>query len=1581
MRQYYLIIVLFLCAHVGAQPQFRWVRATSMEDLTYGTTCMIGASDNKGTHYLLRTTYESYYYGSSRYVVRWESTNKVDPIIFINSIPTNEVASYEQAYLPVTSTMVEIGTYYASSSLQYWQIDPISDGSVGKSGISLTTTHYPRNYLSVSMMDDSCHFSIRGSNNTSWVGQYAMGYCGTIAMARCDSKASTTYSPINQWETKVPLSSFVNSHNLASALDIYVKKNVYQVTFDANGEGSLNGKDTCCITDYAIYPPQVTPEAGKVCVGWNTKPDGSGKMVKNGSPVLLVSDSILYAQYARDLSASVEVLEWQSDALIVESRIKTALLQARLVEETYPKNATGEVFSSTEVKMADCLMYDDVAVYKIPIAGHALITHPAQMVVLEFFDQNYQCYGKAMIKAPILIENATITSALEQNMMSENDICVLPNAKLVMNSSCTCKNLSIYGGGLVVIEPSSVLTADSILLRGGLRGDSAYRFVYPQLQVQGHVTKQTKWCYDLLINAEQFYALSLPVQVPLSQVRYIDGRPINWNCLGQTNTNAAIYYYDGDKRTRGASGWKELPQDSTFLRRGNGYIITAYSDTIEIAGQTQQQKYGTIRFPMEVDFSTEAETAKEITTVAHGFNSTGLKNSVKKNNAGWNLIGNPYFCAVTQPQGLNNTDIGMLVKSTGEYTWNIGQRYGVLNPDNKGIDYFQQTVDEWTIVPFTNYFVQIGNDDHLTLNLPAQFSLSPKRNNSTSSTSKKASSSTEYVRWLQGEHSCYDYYEMKGASHIGYVQFGSENQFVQVGDHSPVFSDPAIYEKKFRVDENNTLLVVHMYAHVSGHGDGGELVIWSIPELQVGNVHASATSSTYEYTYYVDLSPLIGQDFTFFLMAQDCEPNVHAANARFALGCMENEMLTDFCYHDSLIYMEVSELTGCSYKWYAKSNPDNILGTSTNLILRPTQDETYICEIKQPNIDLPIVHSAFYSNTLCQPFYQTDTMMLTEPIKWRGQTYVKSGVYTDSLVNVCGCDSVYTLCILPAQSVQRDSICEGEAYEWNGHTYYEGGIYNEYYKTEAGFDSVATLELYEFPSYDVLALRYDTISSWDDPYFEPLHRAITRKMNSKLPKRNTQLPTLWNDPYLDEIIEPESDIDDPELWKDPYVNNSILSDLDDPTLWGDPFKTDSMITPLDLDDPKSWEDPYRSGPITFDTICQGELYEWHGRVYREAGLYGDTLQTIHGCDSIVYLKLTDSICCLPQDTLLDTTLLYMGDTAPSILWFGNEYSQPGIYYDTLVDGTVKGCDSTGVLILHVLYSDTILTCDEGSVTFVTPFGEWESGDCDTLTGCLSMASDGTCLVEGALYVRRLTVDSVIEDTTVCAGTVVTWHGLSILDEGTYYDTLPYWTQASCDSLYCRMTIHHTSPVTSDTTDTICFGADYEWHGQSVTDVVDSLELVDVLTSVDGCDSVVTLHLYVYSQPQTQMTNVTVCDDSVYLWHTYRDTMVADSGVYYDTLWSSRGCYSQDYVLILQHHSCACDTAYSHTYQSLKEKDLPTFVWNDMTLPSAPANDRKDTTLIYTTTKMDHSCDSIATLHLHVLFPCELPTVTLPYKIE
>ena len=96
--------------------------------------------------------------------------------------------------------------------------------------------------------------------------------------------------------------------------------------------------------------------------------------------------------------------------------------------------------------------------------------------------------------------------------------------------------------------------------------------------------------------------------------------------------------------------------------------------------------------------------------------------------------------------------------------------------------------------------------------------------------------------------------------------------------------------------------------------------------------------------------------------------------------------------------------------------------------------------------------------------------------------------------------------------------------------------------------------------------------------------------------------------------------------------------------------------------------------IEFATICNGETYTWNGVVYKQAGDYSVTLNTIAGCDSVVSLKLT----VLPAMQTEEQNLELCTSDLP-YSWYGQTLTESGTY--TYIEQyTGYACDS----IEHIL---------------------------------------------------------------------------------------------------------------------------------------------------------------------------------------------------------------------------------------------------------------------------------------------------------
>jgi Leucine-rich repeat (LRR) protein len=108
----------------------------------------------------------------------------------------------------------------------------------------------------------------------------------------------------------------------------------------------------------------------------------------------------------------------------------------------------------------------------------------------------------------------------------------------------------------------------------------------------------------------------------------------------------------------------------------------------------------------------------------------------------------------------------------------------------------------------------------------------------------------------------------------------------------------------------------------------------------------------------------------------------------------------------------------------------------------------------------------------------------------------------------------------------------------------------------------------------------------------------------------------------------------------------------------------------------------------FDTICESDQVMFAGQIIEESGFYTDTLTSVHGCDSIVHLNLIVH----PAYTKVADVDLCAGDT----LFVGDLIrTVTGIYFDTLQ--TIHGCDSVIITDLTVL--DTFFSVTDVKLCF------------------------------------------------------------------------------------------------------------------------------------------------------------------------------------------------------------------------------------------------------------------------------------------
>ena len=223
----------------------------------------------------------------------------------------------------------------------------------------------------------------------------------------------------------------------------------------------------------------------------------------------------------------------------------------------------------------------------------------------------------------------------------------------------------------------------------------------------------------------------------------------------------------------------------------------------------------------------------------------------------------------------------------------------------------------------------------------------------------------------------------------------------------------------------------------------------------------------------------------------------------------------------------------------------------------------------------------------------------------------------------------------------------------------------------------------------------------------------------------------------------------------------------------------------------------------------------------------------------------------------------------------NVYTTSGNYTDVLT--TVNGCDSTVNLNLtvHPVYTETLTEeiCEGEGVQVGNNVYTTSGNYTDVLTtvnGC-----DSTVNLD--LTVHPVYTETLTEE--ICEGEGVQVGNNVYTTSGNYTDVLT--TVNGCDStVNLNLTVH---PVYTETlTEVICEGESVQ-VGNSVYTI--SGNYMDVLTTINGCDSTVNLSLTV-NAIQYEFLDVALCSGENYNGFNYTsDTILIDS------LIASTGCDS------------------------------------------------------------------------------------------
>lgn len=698
---------------------YKWTPIHSCDELTSGSSCIITIEDYTGARHVLKAGFSD---GVPNYVLEKMSASKTLEDLPKNAYQHTVYSRYDSLYQFVTPmdryTLSYVGGYFYSMSPSIRNSTTYVPGETRYDGLwgSYNTDVSGILCWHIEPIDRLGHFYIRSTTNSS-IGTPVNNFL-SYDPNKGYMVSRKSYTPIDQWEEDKTLAECTSSTQRAAAWTIYRYIRQYYATFCLGDYATWDGTDRSnqVILGASTEFPIPIADDGWIFIGWNTKADGTGQMLsQTANFITMTSDTTLYAVYAPNLASHLQVLEWNAESIVIQTgeAVESATTQV-LSEATYKATQYGIPLSKQDHLLSECLLPNDVGVYTLYFNADEVREHAGEVLNITLYDANENPIGLASLPIPLIITDSRLASTYSDELLNACDIYVDNKAVLTIDNDCKMKGVHILGGGKVTVQANCNWIVEQLIMQGGAIRNGRYYFRYPQLVANGHIQVEGgQIYYDYLLNAKQYYSLALPFDVSIHDIQYQDGSPAVRRAAGVGGFDYDIQYYDGELRTTGASGWKMLPNTAGALQAGQGYIVAAFPPFMNMVGGGQAVPlYGVLRFPMSIQ-DLMPEQQKIVPVTRPGFTDTGLLPGIKVNDAGWNLVGNPYLSAYKAEDGLTTNGISLLVQNaSGEYSWLGTSRYVVI-PANDGRSYAQVLSHNAQLPAFKNFFVQIGNGDAL----------------------------------------------------------------------------------------------------------------------------------------------------------------------------------------------------------------------------------------------------------------------------------------------------------------------------------------------------------------------------------------------------------------------------------------------------------------------------------------------------------------------------------------------------------------------------------------------------------------------------------------------------------------------------------------------------------------------------------------------------------------------------------------------------------------------------------------------------------------------------------------------------
>jgi hypothetical protein len=262
---------------------------------------------------------------------------------------------------------------------------------------------------------------------------------------------------------------------------------------------------------------------------------------------------------------------------------------------------------------------------------------------------------------------------------------------------------------------------------------------------------------------------------------------------------------------------------------------------------------------------------------------------------------------------------------------------------------------------------------------------------------------------------------------------------------------------------------------------------------------------------------------------------------------------------------------------------------------------------------------------------------------------------------------------------------------------------------------------------------------------------------------------------------------------------------------------------------------------------------------------------------VVYLSSDTSFTAIFDSILFDTNINATINAGETYTEFGFDVNEEGTYTRILI--TEDGCDSIVTLTLNIIpvfNTELSATICQGQTYTENGFNVSEAG---TYTQILTASNGFDSIVTLSLNV--LPIFNTELYATICQGQVYNENGFNVSEAGVYTQTLT--SVNGCDSIV-TLSLNVNPTFNTELSANICQGQVYTENGFNVSEAG---VYTQTLTSVNGCDSIVTLTLNVNPTFNTELI-ASICEGTVYNENGFE---VSEAGTYTQTLQTVNGCDS------------------------------------------------------------------------------------------